>query len=327
MMKGSDRMNGLLSVIIPAYNEQEMIPKAAATIAEILEQAEISYELLFVNDGSRDLSWQCIEEAADQNPSIRGLNFSRNFGKESAMFAGLSEAVGDCVVVIDCDLQHPPGKIVEMYRLWQEGYEVVEGVKSSRGKESPVHTFAASCFYKLIGSAAGFDMSRASDFKLLDRKAVNVLLNMKEKNAFFRALSSWVGFKTTEVPFEVQEREAGESKWSVKALTRYAISNITSFSAAPMQIVTFLGVVMLIVSVVLGAIALGQKISGVALGGFTTVIIIQLFTGSIIMISLGIIGYYIAKIYDEVKGRPRFIIASTCGKKQSGNNGETAGEK
>ena len=170
-------------------------------------------------------------------------------------------------------------------------------------------------------------MSRASDFKLLDLKAVNVLLNMKEKNAFFRALSSWVGFKTTEVPFEVQEREAGESKWSVKALTRYAISSITSFSAAPMQIVTFLGVVMLIVSVVLGAIALGQKISGVALGGFTTVIIIQLFTGSIIMISLGIIGYYIAKIYDEVKGRPRFIIASTCGKTQSGNNGKTAGEK
>lgn len=202
MMKGSDRMNGLLSVIIPAYNEQEMIPKAAATIAEILEQAEISYELLFVNDGSRDLSWQCIEEAADQNPSIRGLNFSRNFGKESAMFAGLSEAEGDCVVVIDCDLQHPPEKIVEMYRLWQEGYEVVEGIKISRGKESPVHTFAASCFYKLIGSATGFDMSRASDFKLLDRKAVNVLLNMKEKNAFFRALSSWVGFKTTEVPLK-----------------------------------------------------------------------------------------------------------------------------
>ena len=142
---------------------------------------------------------------------------------------------------------------------------------------------------------------------------MNVLLNMKEKNAFFRALSSWVGFKTTEVPFEVQEREAGESKWSVKALTRYAISNITSFSAAPMQIVTFLGVVMLIVSVVLGAISIGQKICGVALGGFTTVIIIQLFTGSIIMISLGIIGYYIAKIYDEVKGRPRYIIASTCG--------------
>ena len=320
-------MEGLLSVIIPAYNEQEMIPITAAAIANILEQAEIPYELLFVNDGSKDNSWQCIEKAASQNINIRGLNFSRNFGKESAMFAGLSEAAGDCVAVIDCDLQHPPEKIVEMYRLWQEGYEVIEGVKSSRGKESPMHSFAAACFYKLIGSAAGFDMSRASDFKLLDRKAVNVLLNMKEKNAFFRALSSWVGFKTTEVPFEVQEREAGESKWSVGALIKYAVSNITSFSAAPMQIVTFLGVIMLVLSVVLGAIAIGQKISGVALGGFTTVIIIQLFTGSIIMISLGIIGYYIAKIYDEVKGRPRFIIASTCGRKpQRGEAQATEGK-
>lgn len=317
----------MLSVIIPAYNEQEMIPITAAAIANILEQAEIPYELLFVNDGSKDNSWQCIEESANQNVNIRGLNFSRNFGKESAMFAGLSEAAGDCVVVIDCDLQHPPEKIVEMYRLWQEGYEVIEGVKSSRGKESPMHTFAASCFYKLIGSAAGFDMSRASDFKLLDRKAVNVLLNMKEKNAFFRALSSWVGFKTTEVPFEVQEREAGESKWSVGALIKYAVSNITSFSAAPMQIVTFLGMIMLVLSVVLGAIAIGQKISGVALGGFTTVIIIQLFTGSIIMISLGIIGYYIAKIYDEVKGRPRFIIASTCGRKPQRGEEKTTGGK
>lgn len=243
------------------------------------------------------------------------------------MFAGLSEAIGECVVVIDCDLQHPPEKIVEMYHLWQEGYEVIEGVKRSRGKESAVHTFAASCFYGMIGKAAGFDMSHASDFKLLDRKAVNVLLNMREKNAFFRALSSWVGFKTTSVEFDVQERVAGESKWSVWSLVKYAISNITSFSTAPMQIVTFLGAAMLILSVVLGAISIGQKISGAALGGFTTVIIIQLFTGSIIMISLGIIGYYIAKIYDEVKGRPRYIIASTCGEKKTGENEGTTGGK
>lgn len=232
------------------------------------------------------------------------------------MFAGLAEAAGDCVVVIDCDLQHPPEKIVEMYRLWQEGYEVVEGVKSSRGKENPMHTFAASCFYTIIGKATGLDMSRASDFKLLDRKAVNVLLNMKEKNAFFRALSSWVGFRTTTVEFDVQERTEGESKWSVWSLVKYALSNITSFSAAPMQIVTFLGTIMLIISIVLGGISVYQKLSGIALGGFTTVIIIQLFTGSMVMISLGIIGYYIAKIYEEVKGRPRYIIASVCGEKQ-----------
>lgn len=320
-------MNGLLSVIIPAYNEEEMISRTAETISGVLEQADISYELLFVNDGSKDRSWQCIQDEVKKNKNIRGLNFSRNFGKESAMFAGLSEALGECVVVIDCDLQHPPEKIVEMYHLWQEGYEVIEGVKRSRGKESAVHTFAASCFYGMIGKAAGFDMSHASDFKLLDRKAVNVLLNMREKNAFFRALSSWVGFKTTSVEFDVQERVAGESKWSVWSLVKYAISNITSFSTAPMQIVTFLGAAMLILSVVLGAISIGQKISGAALGGFTTVIIIQLFTGSIIMISLGIIGYYIAKIYDEVKGRPRYIIASTCGEKKTGENEGTTGGK
>lgn len=304
---------GLLSVIIPAYNEEGLIHKAASVIGGILETAGIPYELIFVNDGSKDGTWQCIQETAETNERVRGVCFSRNFGKESAMFAGLSEAAGDCAVVIDCDLQHPPEKIVEMYRLWQNGYEVVEGVKSSRGQENPLHTLAAVCFYKVIGKAAGFDMSRASDFKLLDRKAVNVLLNMKERNAFFRALSSWVGFKTTTVEFDVRERTEGVSKWSVWALVKYALSNITSFSTAPMQLVTFLGMVMLVVSLVMGGIAVYQKISGIALGGFTTVIIIQLFTGSIIMISLGIIGYYIARIYDEVKGRPRYIISSTCG--------------
>lgn len=317
---------GLLSVIIPAYNEEGLIHKAASVIGGILESADIPYELIFVNDGSKDGTWQCIQETAETNERIRGVCFSRNFGKESAMFAGLSEAAGDCAVVIDCDLQHPPEKIVEMYRLWQNGYEVVEGVKSSRGQESPLHTLAAACFYKVIGRAAGFDMSRASDFKLLDRKAVNVLLNMKERNAFFRALSSWVGFKTVTVEFDVQERTEGVSKWSVWALVKYALSNITSFSAAPMQLVTFLGMVMLVVSLVMGGIAVYQKISGIALGGFTTVIIIQLFTGSIIMISLGIIGYYIAKIYDEVKGRPRFIISSTCGRR-TGEQDEIEGKE
>ena len=156
-------------------------------------------------------------------------------------------------------------------------------------------------------------MRRASDFKLLDRKAVLAILNMKEKNAFFRALSSWIGFRTTQVEFEVREREAGESKWSTRSLIRYAITNITSFSAAPMQIVTVLGVLMFIVMLVFGIIAIVQKIMGVALGGFTTVILLQLFTGSVIMLSLGVIGYYLAKIYDEIKGRPKYIISETVG--------------
>ena len=299
----------MLSVITPAYNEEQMIHKTAKTISSILEDENIDYEIVFVNDGSKDNTWKKICEAGEENPKVRGICFSRNFGKESAMFAGLAEAKGDCVVVIDCDLQHPPKKIVEMYRLWEHGYEIVEGVKASRGKESGMHAFAAKCFYNLISNATNIDMSHASDFKLLDRKAVNVLLNMPEKNAFFRALSSWVGFKSTQIEYDVQEREAGESKWSTKSLIKYAITNITSFTSVPMQIVTVLGGIMFVVTAVLAVIALVQKILGQSLDGFTTVIILQCFTGGVVMLSLGIIGYYIAKIYDEIKGRPRYIIS------------------
>lgn len=310
------RMEKMVSIVIPAYNEEGMIEKTAVTIRKILAEAEIPYEILFVNDGSRDETWRRIRQVSSRYPEVRGICFSRNFGKESAMFAGMYHAEGDCCVIIDCDLQHPPEKIVEMYRLWEQGYEIVEAVKTDRGKETAFHRMSAACFYRLISKVTDIDMSRASDFKLLDRKAVNVLLNMKEKNAFFRALSSWIGFRTAQVEFEVRERTVGESKWSAWSLVRYAVSNITSFSSAPMQIVTILGMVMLFSSLVLGVTALYQKFTGIALGGFTTVIIIQLFTGSIIMISLGIIGYYISKIYEEIKGRPRYIVSETCGKEE-----------
>lgn len=304
-------MSSLLSVIIPAYNEEEMIPETASVIDSLLTKHKIPHELLFVNDGSSDRTWEEIEHVSETYASVRGICFSRNFGKEAAIMAGLAKAKGACCVVIDCDLQHPPEKILEMYELWKAGYEIIEGRKSSRGKEGKAHTFAAKAFYKIISRATGFDLENASDFKLLDRKAVDVLINMREKNAFFRALSSWIGFQTATVYFDVREREAGSSKWSTKALIKYALSNITSFSTAPMQIVTVLGFIMLIISIIFGATALIQKIIGVAQPGFTTVILILLFSSSIIMISLGIIGYYIAKIYEEIKGRPRYIISRT----------------
>lgn len=304
---------GLLSVVVPAFNEEQMIPKTAETLAEILRQAGIAHEIIFIDDGSKDRTWDCIREAAAADPHVRGIHFSRNFGKESAMFAGLAGARGECAAVIDCDLQHPPEKLAEMYALWQQGFEVIEGVKSNRGKENFLYGAAARLFYRMMGGGAGFDMQNASDFKLLDRTAVDALLQMPERHAFFRALSSWIGFKTAAVSFDVQERSCGQSKWSAHALVKYAVTNIASFSTAPMQIVTFLGLLMFVISVILGVISLTQKIMGVALGGFTTVIILLLFIGSIIMISLGIIGFYISQIYEEVKMRPRYIIASECG--------------
>ena len=223
---------------------------------------------------------------------------------------------GDCIAVMDCDLQHPPETLIKMYRLWEDGYQVIEGVKASRGRESFIHKMFAKTFYSIISDATGIDMSRASDFKLMDRQAAEEFLKLPERNVFFRALSSWVGFKTTYVEFDVQEREAGESKWSFKSLVRYAVNNITSFSAAPMQIVTFFGVVFFVFAVLLGIQSLYMYFSGHAVAGFTTVILLLLLVGSILMFSLGVIGYYIAKIYDEVKMRPRYIISEVIKSKE-----------
>lgn len=305
----------MLSIILPSYNEGKNISKASCVISELLSSNNIPYELIFVDDGSKDDTWNEIEKASKDNPNVVGIHFSRNFGKESALFAGLAESTGDACIVMDCDLQHPPETLIEMYRLWQEGYEVVEGVKRSRGKESVLHKASAGLFYKLISNAVKIDMSRASDFKLLDRKAVDSLLAMPERNAFFRALSAWIGYKTTTVEFDVREREEGESKWSTWSLIKYAITNIVAFSAAPMQVVTIAGVLVFLFAVILGIQTLIKFFMGHAVAGFTTVILLILIIGSIIMISLGIIGYYISKIYEEVKGRPKYIISKKINKK------------
>lgn len=302
----------MLSVIVPAYNEQNLIEDAYASISSVLKGAGIDNEIIFVDDGSNDSTYDTVKLLAENKPNVRGLCFSRNFGKEAAISAGLAAANGDCAVVIDCDLQHPPEKIVEMYRLWQQGFEIVEGVKSSRGEEGKLRSAAAKAFYSILSRFVGFDMSNASDFKLLDRKVIDILNKMPEKKGFFRAVSYWVGFKKTTVEFDVSERAGGKSKWSAFGLIKYAVSNISAYSAAPMQIVTILGAVMLVIACIFGVWALVDKIAGRALEGMTTVIIIIIFIGSIIMISLGIIGYYVARIYEEIKGRPKYIVSSEC---------------
>jgi len=300
----------MLSVIIPAYNEEKCIKRAYDEIERLLAQNNIEGEFIFVDDGSQDATYEMISELSREAENIVGLHFSRNFGKESAISAGLAAVSGDCAVVIDCDLQHPPEKIIEMYRLWEQGYEIVEGIKKERGQEKKMHSIGAKLFYSVISRMAGFDMANSSDFKLLDRKVVDVLNKMPERG-FFRAISYWVGYNKTIVEYDVAERVDGVSKWSTKGLVKYALSNISSYSTAPMQTVTVLGFVMLVISVVFGVWALIDKIVGRALEGMTTVIIITIFIGSIIMISLGIIGYYIARIYEEIKGRPKYIISST----------------
>lgn len=299
----------VLSVVLPAYNEELMIAKTCRVLREVLKEAGISYELVFVDDGSADHTWREIEKAGKNDPHILGIHFSRNFGKEAAVFAGLAHARGDVIAVMDCDLQHPPQILPEMYRLWEEGYQVIEGVKKSRGKESFFHKECVGFFYGIMSRATGVDMQNASDFKMMSRQVVESILSMPERNMFFRATSSWVGYKTTSVKFEVQEREAGESKWSSWSLIKYAFTNIVAFTTAPLQFVTVGGVVCFVLSLVLIIYSLIQYFTGHAVEGYTTIVMVMLLIGSAMMLSLGIIGYYIAKIYEEVKRRPRYIIA------------------
>ena len=298
-----------LSVVLPAYNEEQMLAKTCRTLKKILDLAEINYELVIVDDGSTDQTWKIIEETAEKDRHVTGGHFSRNFGKEAAIVAGLAQASGNAVAVMDCDLQHPPEVLVKMYRLWEQGYEVVEGIKKSRGTETVFHRKSAGFFYRIMSRATGFNMENASDFKLLDRKAVESVLSMPERSMFFRATSSWVGFKSTSVLFEVQEREAGESKWSTGSLIRYAFRNIVAFTTLPLQFVTIGAGGCFICSLLLLIYSLVRYFTGHAVEGYTTLLIVMLFIGSAVMMSLGIIGYYIARIYEEVKRRPRYIVS------------------
>ena len=299
----------MLSVIVPAFNEQENIANTAEVLIGILAENSIEYELIFVDDGSRDRTWELIEELTEKNPSVRGLHFSRNFGKEGAIFAGLKRCEGDCAVVIDCDLQHPPALIPKMYKLWQDGFEIVEAVKSSRGHESLLYKVFAKSFYRIMKRSSDVDLDRASDFKLMDRKVIDALNDLPERITFFRALSSWVGFKGAKIEFEVAPRAAGTTKWNFRKLVKFALNNITSFTNFPMQIITWLGVLFLLFAVVISVYSIVKFFCGQSLEGFTTVYILILLSASVIMIGLGTIGYYMSKIYEEIKFRPRYIIS------------------
>ncbi|MBS7345265.1 MAG: glycosyltransferase family 2 protein [Caryophanon sp.] len=298
-----------LSIVLPTYKEKKGIHYAVACLHKTLEQFTASYEIIFVNDGPRDETWHEIEKASIEHINVRGICLSRNFGKEAAIYAGLSEARGECVVVMDSDMQHPPEKILDMYALWEQGYEIVEGVKEHRGKESAFYKGASKLFYETIRRITKFNMESSSDYKLLDRKVVDSYLQLQENQLFFRALTYWLGYRSTSVAYVVNERVEGETTWSLRGLVRYAITNVTSFSMLPMQIVTALGILFSLLAIVVGVNAFVQFFNGEALEGFTTVILLLLIIGSIMMVSLGIIGYYIARIYDEVRKRPRYIVA------------------
>jgi glycosyltransferase involved in cell wall biosynthesis len=298
-----------LSVVIPIFREGAQLPGVMAAVRSALEKCNLPYELVLVDDGSPDDTWHTIAAEAKTCGGMRALRLSRNFGKESALCAGLEHTRGDAVIVMDADGQHPPSLVPEMVRLWQtSGADIVEAVKRRRGPESISSKFGALVFYFILNRLSGFHFRGASDFKLMNRKVVNAWLQMHERNVFFRGMTVWMGFTTVQIPFEVVPRSSGQSTWSVFKRLKLALVGITAFSSFPLRLVTFAGLVFLGLSVLLGLETLYLKLTGRAVSGFATVILLELIIGSLLMISLGIIGEYLARIYEEVKGRPRYLV-------------------
>jgi dolichol-phosphate mannosyltransferase len=269
-------------------------------------------EMIVVDDGSTDSTWQVLEKLAEQMPELKALRFSRNFGKEAAICAGLAYSSGQACIVIDSDLQHPPDLIPEMVRLWkQEHWDIVEGIKKTRGSERLINRIGARFFYRTLSGLSGYNLYGSSDFKLLDRKVIDAWLDMRERNTFFRGMISWLGYRRKQVTFSVPRRRLTQSRWSFLGLFRLAIIAITAFSSLPLQAVTILGGLFLLCAMLFSGYALVMYFLGLAFPGFTTVIILELLLGGVLMISLGIIGTYIAQIYQEVKYRPRYVVAET----------------
>jgi polyisoprenyl-phosphate glycosyltransferase len=294
---------------MPVFGEGGNLSAMLAAVRSSLTQCNLPYELMLVDDGSPDDTWRIIAAEAKTFQTVRALRLSRNFGKESALCAGLDHARGDAVIVMDADGQHPPSFLPDMVRMWQtSGADIVEAVKSKRGRESLSSKLGAVLFYLILNKLSGFHFKGASDFKLLNRKAVSAWLEMHERNVFFRGMTVWMGFTTVQIPFEVVPRAAGQSTWSALKRLKLALVGITAFSSFPLHLVTFAGALFLGLSVVLGVQTLYLKLAGRAVSGFATVILLELVIGSFLMISLGIIGEYLARIYEEVKGRPRYII-------------------
>jgi glycosyltransferase involved in cell wall biosynthesis len=296
----------LISVVAPVYNEGAGVDRLISRLGEVL--AGERFELVLVDDGSTDDSWRRIAGHGRHDRRIRGIQLSRNFGKEQALLAGLEHAAGDAVVVIDADLQHPPGAIPAMLRRWRAGAHVVEAVKRNRTGQSLGNRIAARLFNATFTRLTTVDLVNATDFRLLSRPAVDALLSMPEHASFFRGTSSWIGFQRAVVEVDIDHRQGGESRWTAGALFRLAVNGLTSFTAAPLHFVTLAGLGFAAFSMVLGIQTLVRWMRGDSVAGFPTVILLLLILGTFVLLGLGVIGEYLARIHEEVRGRPRYLI-------------------
>ncbi|MBQ1737183.1 MAG: glycosyltransferase family 2 protein [Muribaculaceae bacterium] len=300
-----------ISILIPCYNEEKSLPLLYPELVKLMDsEPNYEWELMFVNDGSTDGTLAALQQLRQQDSRVNYVDLSRNFGKEAAMLAGFDYVTGDCMVIIDADLQHPPTLIPEMIKHWEAGYDDVYAKRRSRGKESWLRRRLSLLFYKLLQSSSRFDvLQNVGDFRLLDRKCINALKRMRESERYTKGMYSWIGFNKKEVEFDQGDRLAGDSSWNFRRLFSFALDGITSFTNAPLRISTMMGFVVSVcaflymIYVFCKALIYGDPVQG-----YPTLVILVLFLGGIQLLSLGIIGEYIGRIYNETKNRPDYIV-------------------
>ena len=304
-----------LSIIVPIYNEEQVIPELYRRITGVMEKIDVTWEMVCINDGSRDRSVQLLLDLRQADPRIKLVDFSRNFGHQIAITAGLDYAEGDAVVIIDADLQDPPEVIGEMLARWREGYEVVYAVRADRKGESFFKLWTANAFYRLLRAITDVNIPLdAGDFRLMDRQVVRTMRSLRENHRFMRGLSSWVGYKQIGVEYKRAERYAGETKYPLRKMLKLTMDAITSFSYVPLRMATWFGFSLAIISLVGILITVGLRLSGNnAFYGQATTLVAVLLLGGIQLIFLGILGEYLGRIYDEVKQRPLYIVARAHG--------------
>ena len=307
------------SIVAPVYNEEETVPHFVERVIAVMEKLGEPFELVIINDGSTDGSYDLLRSLHERDPRVRVVDFSRNFGHQIAISAGLDHARGQCVVIIDSDLQDPPEVIPELIERWKAGAEVVYAQRVQRSGETRFKLLTASIFYRLIGRLAQVSIPRdTGDFRLLDRSVVEALVAMREHHRFMRGLSAWVGFRQDAVQYERHERHAGKTKYPFFKMLRFSVDAITSFSHVPLQLATTFGFILAGISLVGVAIAAVLRIFHGAIVGQASTLILVLFMGGIQLIFLGVIGEYLGRIYDEVRARPLYIVREVLGDEAEG---------
>lgn len=310
----------MISIIVPCFNEQESLPLFYESVKKALTRMDQSYEIIFVNDGSSDDTLSVLRDLSEGDELVKYLSFSRNFGKEAAMYAGLCHSTGDYVVLMDADLQHPPDMLEEMYlAIKEEGYDIAAARRISRKGEPIIRSFFSRCFYRIINliSRAEF-VDGASDFRMFSRKAANAMLEMREYNRFSKGIFGWIGFQTKWIPYNNVERVVGKTSWSFWKLFLYSLEGFIAFSTAPLAIASVVGVLFCMVAFIwMMIIIVRTLIFGDPVAGYPTLACMLLLIGGSIQLSLGIIGQYLAKTYLETKHRPHYIISETNKDKQN----------